>query len=178
MKKLLCLLALIVLMMGCNRLDTNITKSNSNDSKFYIVENNIKTYFKDYEFMKDLHDFDSVLKNTIVSFNEIKDGKRDFLFINQIESEELKKNREHQIFKEIIPGEGWLKTVRADINEYKVTALYYDKDQNLIKVYIKIERYEKYNGGDVKVLDNQTYIYKIENSKLLLKEYHLSQHLK
>ena len=172
---LLMVLVVIMLMIGFG----NIYKANKNDkeTKYYIIEDGKKNYFHNAEFIEDISGFDLTFENTIKSLNEIKDGRIDLTFITKIASEELKNDKEHKIFSNIIPGESELKITSADIQSYSITGLQYDKDKSLVKAFIAIETKEKYKGGLVNVFNNQTYIYKIDNDELLLMKYDLSQYL-
>lgn len=176
-KLLLGICALIVLLVGCSNTNTSKIKLNKKETKYYVCENGKKTYYIDYKFMKNIFEFDSILKSTVKSLNEIKDGKRDLKFISEIESEELKKDDKHKSFIKNNPGESELKTISSDINNYTITGLQYDKDKGLIEVFIHIETNDKQKDGLVKVINNQTYIYKIENNRLFLMQYDLSQYL-
>ncbi|WP_353097323.1 hypothetical protein [Tissierella praeacuta] len=167
-------IVIILMMSFSNRYKTN---KNYKETKYYIIEDGKKNYYPNAEFIEDISSFDLTLENTIKSLNEIKDGKRDLTFITEITSEELKDNKEHKIFSNIIPGEIESQTTSAYIQSYSITGLQYDKDKSLIKVLIAIETKEKYKGGSINVFNNQTYIYKIDNKGLSLTKYDLSQYL-
>lgn len=169
---LLGILFLVFLMVGCNN-----GSLKAQHTTYYVIENEKITYFENYEFTKDIPSFDSILKSTIKSLNEIKDGKRDLTFVRSMESEELKSDPDYKVFLEAIPGHSELKIKKADIKNYKITGVEYNKDENLIKVFIEIETKEVQDESVINVLNNQTYIFKVEKDKLLLTKFHLSQHL-
>lgn len=171
----LMVIVIIPFIVACSNTD----KANTNEEQmgYFLVENGEKIFFRDAGFVKDVPGFDSILRSTVKSLNEIKDGKRDLHFITEIQSEELEQDEEYKAFLDLIPEKSEVRTIRADIENYKITGLRYDKDQNLIKVFIKVVTKEKQKDGSVNVLNNQTYIYKIINNKLLLTKYDLSQHL-
>lgn len=169
---LLGILFLVLFIVGCSR-----GSSKEQHTTYYVIENGKKTYFQNYEFTKDIPSFDSILKSTIKSLNEIKDGKRDLVFVRSIESEELKEDPYYKVFSKSIPGDSELKTKKADIKNYNITGVEYNKDENLIKVFIEIETKEVQNHSVINVLNNQTYIFKVERALLQLTKFHLSQHL-
>ncbi|MEG0775449.1 hypothetical protein [Clostridium sp.] len=169
---LLGILFLVFLMVGCK--SGNLKEQHTT---YNVIENGKKTYFENYEFTKDIPSFDSILKSTIKSLNEIKDGKRDLTFVRSIESEELKSDPDYKVFSKSIPGDSELKIKKADITNYNITGVEHNKDENLIKVFIEIETKEVQDDSVINVLNNQTYIFKVEKDMLLLTKFHLSQHL-
>ncbi len=174
-KILFSLFIVIIFIVGCS----NANKLNGDDkeTEYCIIEGGKKTYFQNSEFIDDIHKFESILSSTVKSLNEVKDGKRNLNFIYEIESQELKEDEQHRIFSSLIPGASELKTINIEVESYRITGLQYDKDQKMIKVYLRVKTNEEQKAGLVKVENKQTYIYKLENGKLLLKEYDLSQYL-
>lgn len=175
--KLLFLLFIVIIMtVGCS--NANKLNKDGKETEYYIIENGKKIYFESFKFIDDIHKFGSILNSTVKSLNEVKDGKRDLRFINEIESQELKEDEYHKIFSSLVPRESELRTINVQVESYKITGLQYDKDQNMIKVYLRVKTNEEQKDGLIKVENNQTYIYKLENGKLLLKKYDLSQYLR
>lgn len=175
---LMVILLFFVLTAGCSNTNSLNTNPNEKVTPYFTIENGKKNYHENYEFAKDIAKFDLTLDGTVKSFNEVKDGKRDLSYIKGIEAEDLKKDKMYKIFSDSVPGNSELKTERAEIKNYFITGMQYDKDQSLIKVYISIETYEKQGDKFITVLNNQTYIYEIENNTVLLAKYDLAQYLK
>jgi hypothetical protein len=176
MKRISMLIGLalfVIFLVGCN--NENFKEQ---QTSYSVTENGKKTYYENYEFKKDIPNFDSTLRATIKSLNVIKDGKRDLAFVRGIESEDLEKDLEYQFFLKAIPGHSELKIKKAEIENYTIMGMEHNKDENLIKVFIEIKTKEEQNLSVIHVLNNQTYIFKIEKDTLRLAKYHHSQHLR
>lgn len=167
----------IFLVSGCNSknkaLESNICKKTS----YCVIEKENKTYYKDFESITGLNLFKSVIEDTIRSFNEVKDGKRDLEYVDKIASDKLKNSKEYKKLSKTNLKNNELSIICSEITSYQFDGVEFNKDENIIKVYIYVENNQKQKESEytLKVYDNQTYVYKLENESLTLLEYNLSE---
>lgn len=164
---------LIILIFGYSYISVEREKD---ETKYYIVEGEKYTYFEDFDSMGNMFDLNSVLNKTIKSLNEVKNGKRDLDFIREIKSEEL----ENDVLNRINDSRGKIKNFNIDVKKYYINGLVYDKDEKIIKVFIRTEKEGDYKEGEPRFLtmyDYQTYIYKIKEDRLFLLKYSLYQYI-
>lgn len=161
-------------MIGCS--NESVEKTN-----FFIHENGKDIYYnceRYNDMLKDIDDFKEIINNIVKSFNEVINGRRNVNYINQMASEELLDKEEYNSFSKIIPQDTELKIKSSKVTTQKIHGLVYDKDKNVIKVYVKIESEENNKNGIITVANNQTYIFSVKEEGMTLIDYHLSQFIK
>lgn len=169
----------VFLILGCNPKNKAFDSNISQKTNYCVVEKGNKTYYKDFESITGLNFFKSVIENTIKSFNEVKDGKRDLEYVDKIASDELKNSKEYKKFSEINLENSELEITSSEVTSYQFDGVEFDKDENIIKIYIYVENNQKQKEGEytLKVYDNQIYVYKLGNESLTLLEYNLSEQI-
>ncbi|WP_202076547.1 hypothetical protein [Caldalkalibacillus salinus] len=168
----------ITLLAGCSTTTTQATS----DTEYYTIEDGEKTFLEDEsELLTDIPHIDTVLPRVLASFNEVTDGKREFDYIYETATEQLKQN-EYKDLHGHVPLEE-VSYIESDIDHYYINGLVHDKDENNIKVYVTIKNQISYedNAGFINRLgasDHQAYHFKQDDGgNLLLDGYHLALHV-
>lgn len=168
----------VFLISGCGAKSATRLKS-VQKTHYYVIEKGNKTFYEDFKSMEDLKSFKSIIENTVKSFNEIKNGKRDLEYVNKIASYDLKNCDEHKNFSKLDLAKDELKIINSRITDFQIDGIAYDKDEKTIKIYLYVENEQKQKESEytLKVYENQTYVFKLENGKLVLLRYSLSEHI-